>query len=353
VTYTIVLRNASPDPASAQVVDHLPAGVTYVIDSAEPTASYDQGTKILAWQDVGVPAQDEVSLTFAVVAAQVTAQATVINRAVISADGTSLERIAPILLVPDPVEPPSGLATSHRLVSPCEAGPGETLTYTIILVNSGPAQVSAWVTDLLPGEVAYVPGSAQPQAVHSGESQALSWAEVKVPAGGEVALSYTALARQVYSPTTVVNTAMIATDGGVLERIARTLLLPQSPEPDCPLAGSRISVSPYVAGPGEELAYTLLLRNDGPVEAIARVTDHLPAEVVYVPRSAWPIALYDEQTRTLTWPEARVPAGSEMSLTFLVTATEIASPTITINTTVIASDDTVVERRTKALLVLE
>jgi uncharacterized repeat protein (TIGR01451 family) len=110
--------------------------------------------------------------------------------------------------------------------------PGESLFYTIVLHNSGTDQAVADVTDLLPPEVNYIPGSATPDAVYDEGAGTLYWGGVEVPAGWEVHLSFGVTPNTVTVPTLITNTAVISADGEAFERYAKVWLLPDDTDDD-------------------------------------------------------------------------------------------------------------------------
>jgi len=134
-------------------------------------------------------------------------------------------------------------------------------------------------------------------------------------------------------------------------------VIPNSDNPPLSLAhhlrGSYKIASQYVVASGEMLTYTIRLHNCGPIMATATVTDPLPAEMNYVPGSATEGGVYDPDTRTLSWSNVLVSAMSGQSLSFVATATTVASPTFVVNRATIAADSDSFERWTAVLLVPE
>jgi len=249
--------------------------------------------------------------------------------------------------------PGPNLACSYKYASPHMLAPGETLTYTIHLHNCSTVSTTAQVTDLLPSEVNYIPGSASPGAVYDEGAETLSWSDVTVLPGGHVLLSFAVTATTVTTPTVVTNTAVISAGGDSFERWAWVLLVPELPTPGPILAGSHKSASQHTLAPGEILTYTIYLHNSGTAVAIARVTDQLPAEVNYVSGSATPDAAYDEGAGTLTWSAVTVPVRSDVSLSFAVTVTAVSTPAVVSNTAIITTGGDSFERHAWVLLVPE
>ncbi len=88
---------------------------------------------------------------------------------------------------------------------------------------------------------------------------------------------------------------------------------------------------------GEALTYTIWLHNRGMVTATAHVTDPVPLEMNYVAGSANEGGVYDSGTETLSWTGVAVPPLGRRSLSFVVTATTVLSPTPVLNTATITA----------------
>jgi len=350
ITYTILLQNSGRGEAIVRVTDHLPPEVAYVAGSAQPAAAYNAHARTLSWPDLNMPPEGRATLTYLSTAASVASPTIVINAAIITTDDGPLQRIVPVLLVPEPLAPPSHLARSRAFASHAQVGCGERLTYTISLHSASAGVTYARVTDSLPAETTYVADSAQPPADYNADARTLSWPRVRVPPRGSAALTFAITATEVSTPTAVINTAIIASGPVSLERIARVLFVPEPSEPRSQLTGSQVYASPQVAGAGEVVSYTILLDNAGRDEINAQVTDQLPAGVIYIDGSAQPPAAYDEDAKTLSWFDVTLPPRRKLSLTFAATAAPVTLPTTIINRAAIATDNGQLERRVSVLL---
>jgi uncharacterized repeat protein (TIGR01451 family) len=242
LTYTIVLYNSDSTTVTADVMDPLPRDVNYVPESVTGGGVYDAGSETIYWNGVVVPPTRELSgttvlppghlaLSFAVTAT-VDKPAEVLNTAIISVCEKVFERHVWVLLVPERPTPKPNLDGSFKKASRRKLPPGELLTYTIVLHNSGTREAIADVTDLLPPEVDYVPGSATPDAVYDEVAGTLEWSDVEVPAGWDVHLSFAVTPHTVTVRTLVTNTAVISTDGESFERYAEVWLLPDDSDDD-------------------------------------------------------------------------------------------------------------------------
>ena len=347
LTYTIRLRNSGLVMATATVTDPVPAEMEYVPGSVTGGGVYDPDTRTVTWSDVTVDAGEHIPLSFAVTTTTVTTPTLVVNTATIAADGDSFERQAWVLLV----LPGSYLHASCKTASEYMVTSDETLTYTIHLRNWGTIAATVTVTDPVPAEVDYVPGSVTEGGVYDPDTETLTWSDVTVAAGEEKPLSFAVTASTVTTPTLVINTAHFAGDGDSFERHAWVLLRPPSSAPN--LRGSYKTASRHQVASGDTLTYTIWLHNSSTVTATVVVTDPVPAEMEVVPGSVTGGGVYDPDTATISWSDVTVPPGHSQSLSFAVTATPVDRATLVINTATISTDGDSFERWFAVLLLPE
>lgn len=336
-SYTIALRNMSNITASVTVTDPLPLHIEYVVDSVTGGATYDSGTRTLAWSSFSLAPGGETRLSFLVTANIVTGPTVVMNVAKIAVGNFVMQAPAGVMIVPE-VGFPSNLDRSYKMASRPVIAPGETVTYTIKLINSSPVSATATVTDPVPAQLAYVPGSVTSGGAYDIGSQTLSWGSVAVPPFGHVALSFAAAApSSLVTPTVIVNVATIASGVQSIQRRATIVVFDRPMPPPRPmLGGSYKSASQRIVAAGQTFTYTIKLINSGTEDAIADITDPLPDQVTYVVDSASNGGLYDPGSQLLSWSAITVPAGSSLPLTFAVDATaDITRPTLMKNTATI------------------
>ena len=212
------------------------------------------------------------------------------------------------------------LEGSTKEVDKGVAVPGEVLTYTLTLRNAGMADATGvTVVDPIPAYTTYMPDSLGGDAIYVEEANQIEWSGA-VPSGSQASFSF---AVRTVPPlpdgTVVVNTATI--DDGVHLPFTRTSATTIA-APD--LSPSEKRVSSAAVSPGQVLTYTILVKNEGSGAAMVTLTDTLPAEVVYVPGSAWAgsggPAVYDDSTHRLTW-SGHVPVRAMATVRFAVQAT--------------------------------
>ncbi|MFZ5918972.1 MAG: hypothetical protein ACOYZ7_18715 [Chloroflexota bacterium] len=242
------------------------------------------------------------------------------------------------------------LLSSDLTASQSTLGPGEELTFTVTLRNTGSADAIADVTVVLPSELAYVAGSVTGGG--SLEEGNVVWSDVPVAAGGEAPLAFRATpAVTVSANTTVTTVAAIMSEHLHFMRFAQVTLVPSGGQPPAPvpnLSSSYKSASKYTVVSGDALDYTIHLYNSGTQDAVVDVVDYLPTLVDYV---SSPGGTYDATDRSVTWSDVDVPAGDEVLLTVGVTAQTVSSPIATTNVATITSGGDQFERQATVLVV--
>ena len=212
------------------------------------------------------------------------------------------------------------LENSTKEVDKGVAVPGEVLTYTVTLRNAGMTDAAGvTVVDPIPTHAVYQPDSATGGATYDEAANRILWSGA-VPSGDQTSFSFAVrTAAPLPDGAVVANTATI-NDGvhAPFTRTATTTIL----APD--LSPSEKQVSSVAVSPGQVLVYTILVKNGGSGPATVALTDTLPAEVVYVPGSAWagsggPV-VYDTSTHRLTW-SGRVPVKAMATVRFTVRGT--------------------------------
>lgn len=269
VTYTVKVYNTGPAAATGIVVDDdLPAGITYVSSSASQ-GTYNPGTGL--WNVGSILNGDSATLT---ISGTLTVATPVTNMATITAsdqnDPDSSDRT-------DAVTVPQQVAdlSISKSVSPTAPAPGDTLTYTIKVFNSGPNSATGiTVADTLPAGVSYLYHTATQGSFNDTTAQ---WQV------GTVAVSDSATLQI----KTLLNSLGVITNG------AKITFAHQS-DPDFSDRGDTVStlvqsadlslvktISDSTPSNGSTVVYTLTLSNSGPVTATnVNVTDNLPAGFV-------------------------------------------------------------------------
>ncbi|MFO7652392.1 MAG: DUF11 domain-containing protein [Candidatus Krumholzibacteriia bacterium] len=334
ITYTVTVSNAGPEDASGlYVTDQLPAGVTF--RSAEPsqgTYSKDGGL----WAVGNLAATASASLNLDVTVDAGTSGSIITNSAAVTAleevdldeenDHASVDiRVNTVDLALD------------KTVS--NAGPveGETISYTITVANDGPGRATeVRVTDRLPAGVTHV-GDSPSQGSYAPVSGV--WTVGSIEAGAQASLVIDAsvdagtAGATIVNTTTLTNVAQIDTEAGNDSDAAA--ITPGAQVADLEITKTVTDSTP---SEGQEIAYTVTVRNRGPQDATGVVvTDQLPAGVELV--SVTPSGAYDAQSGL--WTVGDVPASGSAALALAVRVNAGTSGLEIVNTAAVTALDQV------------
>ncbi len=217
LTYTMRVVNDGVVATEAHVSIPVPDGTTYVPGSVSG-AVYDAAMNQVTW--VGTVARgEEYTFSFVVVT-----DPSLANGVVIAATATVDDGVHPAftrkaetrIAAPD-------FSGSEKIADRAMADPGDVIHYTVIVENSGDAEGTVMVTDMLPANLAYVPDSATagrgapPQ--YDPATHQLTW-QGSLPARSRIQLAF---ACQVTDFGPVVNRVLIDDGRGtVVEKQVRT-----------------------------------------------------------------------------------------------------------------------------------
>jgi uncharacterized repeat protein (TIGR01451 family) len=119
----------------------------------------------------------------------------------------------------------------YKYASKQALGPGETLTYTILLYNSTTDEVIADVVDTLPVELSVVDGTVSDGGMY--DAGQITWSGIEVYPATEVKLTFDAVAPdEIDEVVKVTNVAKVTTSDNVYETETTTTLLPELPVDD-------------------------------------------------------------------------------------------------------------------------
>ena len=206
LTYTITLQNASAAPALAVFTDPIPINATYVAGSVTGGAAYSDTVNAIWWQGP-VPAAGTQTFTFQVdVTIPPMDLVGLVNVATVEdRDHNRTYWRGTTTLVQTPL-----LSGSTKSVEPTSTLPGDTLTYTVRMQNTGHADaVGTTLTDPIPPHTAYVPGSATGGATYNVAQNRVEWTGT-IPAGGETSVGFQVTVNAMDNGVPIVNTATVA-----------------------------------------------------------------------------------------------------------------------------------------------
>jgi uncharacterized repeat protein (TIGR01451 family) len=262
LTYTLTISNSGETGTIFDLIDTLPSGLS-LLNAPGFTVNGQQLTL-----EASVAANSMATYTIAVV---VTAAgpATITNVAQLDGDGQLRNLTAPSVTVSaDPLTPAS-LVGSSKTVNTAFANPGDVLTYTLTLSNSGQTSTSFTLTDTLPGGLGLI---SAPGLTANGDQLTANGS-----VGGGTALTYTVVVSVTASdPVTITNVAQLSGDGQQRELRAPTVTVQLAPLSAANLAGSGKAINTTAVFSGDMVTYTLTISNSGQQSATFSLTDTLP-----------------------------------------------------------------------------
>jgi uncharacterized repeat protein (TIGR01451 family) len=206
LTYSIVLANAEATPISAVLSDTIPANTTYVANSVTGGATYNTTEKRIEWSGT-VPGDGSHTVTFQVdVNKPLYDHTSILNTALIEdlTNGISHWR-----QVATDIEAPV-LTGSYKQVAPATVQPGGTLTFTVVMCNTGSADaVGATLRDPIPDHATYVPDSVTGGATYNAAEDSIEWSGT-IPVGGSQTVTFQVTADQTTKGLPIINKATIS-----------------------------------------------------------------------------------------------------------------------------------------------
>ncbi|OUC07147.1 hypothetical protein RY27_16660, partial [Litorilinea aerophila] len=310
VTYTLVVTNLGPAPASAvQVVDAYPRDFQLVsaVTSKDTSEALCASGGVCDLGEMSINEQATITLVFAIPAG--VSPGVYTNTAHVSSPAPELSQANNTDEAPVTVVAQANLALSKWAV-PDPAVPGEELTYYIVVTNTGPADAhNVTVSDTLPAgfQLSLVLAS-------QGGCNGLPCNLGTLPAGGSATLQIMGtVASSVSGSGALANTAQVTstTPGSSGSAVVNPALVTEA---DLGVVKSGTAT----AAPGDTVTYTVQLHNSGPADAQGVVvTDTLPAGLSLV--AVTPGGICTGSGSTIVCSFGTLAAGA--TETVLVTAT--------------------------------
>ncbi|MCA9667618.1 MAG: DUF11 domain-containing protein, partial [Myxococcales bacterium] len=348
VTYTIALNNIGTANANNVVVSDVVAATLTNVQPLDGGA-FNAGTRTITWNVAQVPAGGTVNVRFtAQIVLPLDGGTQIANQATVITPGF------PNVLTDDPNTPATDdptiftvtaspdFTTSTKAVTDQNGGvvePGDLLTYTLRIVNSGRSNADqVVVSDVLDANLTFV--SAQQGGTFNAASRTITWSGAATPqlvqlapgAANAVTLTFTARVN-----TPLANGTQICNQGNIVS--AEVTAAQRTDNPATPVAGDQTCVSVTSAPdlsntsktvvdnnggptrPGDTLTYTVTITNSGNAAANnVRVTDMVDVALTNVVVAQG--GFFNPLTRLITWTAqstpalASVAAGASVTLTF-------------------------------------
>jgi uncharacterized repeat protein (TIGR01451 family) len=278
ITYSLILRNNGNANATGVVIsDSLPAHTDFVAGSISlnpPTAGQVGTAPPLLASNVNLAVGASLTVTYRVRArTPLTNGTTITNTASVTSTQT------PTLVtdtVVDTVSSSPALAIRKTASYAAPLSPGETLTYTIVVSNSGNANATGGViSDTLPANLSLVPGSLdlEPDSAGTLGSFPFLATNLRVAAGQRVTLTFAGMvAFPLANGTIITNTASVTSQEQLLPQ-ASTVTATTVAVPNIQVE----KMGPISANVLSTVIYTFTVTNVGntPLQGIQLVDDHL------------------------------------------------------------------------------
>jgi uncharacterized repeat protein (TIGR01451 family) len=352
VTYTVTLTNsgglAQADNPGHEFIDVLPASLTLVTATASYGAAVATiGSGTVTWDGGVAPLNGTMTLTIIATVNAVAPATTVTNQGTISYDADGNGTNESSRLTDNPAVAGASDPTSFVVVASLVTGTktvsgaftvGSTVTYTIVLTNSGNGSAvdnpGNELTDVLPAGLTLVAANATSGTpVANIGTNTVAWNGTLAPAA-TVTITVTATINAGTSGTTLSNQGTIAYDGdlnGTNEASSLTddpAVAGAANATAFAVTGNPIdSITKTVSGTfalGSTVTYTLVINNtgNGPSANNAgnELTDVLPSsQLTLVGASATSgTAVATIGTNTVIW-NGSIPAGASVTITITAT----------------------------------
>ncbi|WP_354486117.1 hypothetical protein [Paenibacillus sp. PvP094] len=351
VVYTVTVSNTGNLQANVTVTDTIPAATSFVANSVVVSGVPQPGATPGTGIPVGVVAAGATAVvTFAVVVDTLPSPQQLSNFATSSftftpPDGRTLTGTATSNTLTFPVSSPNVAVV--KSTTSTAAAVGDTVTYSILVTNSGIAPVNnIQLSDPIPAGASFVTGSvtvngvAQPAAnpaggislgtLTPGASATITFSirVDTIPPSGQLSnrstVSFTSGA---FSSTTFSNTVVTS----VFQ----------------PILSAQKTASTQNATVGDTVSYTVTVSNTGNYGAQINLTDNIPAGTILVPNSVivngQPLPAANPATGISA---GTVAAGATTTITFSVVVDTLPSPQQLVNQASVALSFTLPDGRT-------
>ncbi len=342
IVYTVVVTNAGPDATTGVVIsDSLPLSVTFV-SSYTTQGLYDNSSGLWSLGAINggnSTATLRITATLdAGTAGQSITNVTVISASALADLDSSNDVATATLTVKD-----ADLSMS-KSVTPTSVREGQTIVYTLIVTNAGPASTSnIIISDTLPAGVTF--GSQSGTGSYDDSSGAWS-VGTTLNSSDRATMTITATVNSGTASQTITNTATIsaAADGDTNSNNNSASAAFSVQESDLDLAkfitgsddGSQL-LKLTSADTGQQITYTLVITNEGPhtLPAGSVVSDTLPSSLTIIAPSAVSGTITNT-SNLVTWnlPQLAINEVTTATITATVnagSASQIITNTASIN----------------------
>ncbi|HEX4147174.1 MAG TPA: SdrD B-like domain-containing protein [Pirellulales bacterium] len=298
ITYTVVVSNVGPSPATDTTIADSTLSTDLASDTWTATSTGSpaatgfsaSGTGNINDTNVTLPAGSSITYVITGTVSS-TVTGTLSNTASVTPLGSSSETATDNDNLPTlSITKVDNAGGSSITPSTGNVTPGQSLTYTVVVSNSGPGSVNgATITDPIPSDLtgdtwtAASTGSVAATGFATSGSGNIDQTGVNLPANSAITYTITgtvtSTATGTFSNTATVappvGTPKTATDNDNLVNLSITKI--------DSAGGSSITPSTGSVTPGQSLTYTVVVSNSGPgSETGATITDPIPSDLTGV-----------------------------------------------------------------------
>ena len=206
LTYALAVSNVEVSPISAILTDPIPERATYVADSVTGGATYNATDNRIEWNGT-IPGTGSHTITFQVDLDTPMLDGAGIVNTVHLEDLTN--NICHWLQIPTEIEAPI-LTESYKLVDPLVVNPGDALTFTIVMRNTGSIDaMGVTLEDHIPERATYVADSVTGGAVYHATENRIAW-NGTLPSSGSHTITFQVTANPTTIGLPIINRATIS-----------------------------------------------------------------------------------------------------------------------------------------------
>jgi uncharacterized repeat protein (TIGR01451 family) len=267
VVYTVTLRNTGPDTATGVVLtDTIPAGLSFV----SATNGGTESGGVVTW-NVGNLGLNEAFTALVTARVNTGTQGQTLVNAVSAVNDQNPDAVTDTCDVTVNDAP----LTITKTVGKAQYDVGETVTYTVNVVNGAGAATGVVVTDTLPVGLTFV--SASDGGVWDANTRTVTWTVGDLAVGASFTPTVTATVTGDAAAKTLVNTA--TADNDQMDNPVSAVASFYVPSADLVLTKTVDKSAPMVK---DTVVFTLIVNNNGPDTAVdVTVDDKLPAGLTY------------------------------------------------------------------------
>ncbi|UPK46544.1 DUF7507 domain-containing protein [Paenibacillus pabuli] len=350
VVYTVTVSNTGNLQANVTVSDTIPAATTFVANSVVVSGIPQPGAAPGTGIPVGVVAAGATAVvTFAVVVNTLPSPQQLSNFATSTftftpPDGRTLTGNAASNTLTFPVSSPNVAVV--KSTPSTAAAVGDTVTYSILITNSGIAPVNnIQFSDPIPSGATFVTGSVTVNGVaQPGANPAGGISLGTLAPGASATVTFSIRVNAIPSSGQLSNQSTVSFTSGAFSSttFSNTVVTPVLQ----PILTAQKRASTQNATVGDTVSYTITVSNQGNFGAQINLTDNIPAGTILVPNSVivngQPLPAANPATSI---PAGTVAAGATTTITFSVIIDTLPSPQQLVNQASVALSFTLPDGR--------